>query len=74
VRHWDVFCVGNHAISVSSLNSYGLYIEHMGLLSVSVEVMLLALVLSYQFAQLYRDKNMRWSAWNTATALPVPIL
>jgi len=49
--------LGITTISVSSLNSYGLYIEHMGLLSVSVEVMLLALVLSYQFAQLYRDKE-----------------
>ncbi|MFA5018678.1 MAG: diguanylate cyclase [Methylobacter sp.] len=51
------FVLGITTISVSSLNSYGLYIEHMGLLSVSVEVMLLALVLSYQFAQLYRDKE-----------------
>jgi diguanylate cyclase (GGDEF)-like protein len=51
------FVLGITAISVSSLNSYGLYIEHMGLFAVSVEVMLLALVLSYQFAQLYRDKK-----------------
>jgi diguanylate cyclase (GGDEF)-like protein len=51
------FVLGITTISASSLNSYGLYIEHMGLLSVSVEVMLLALVLSYQFAQLYRDKE-----------------
>jgi len=51
------FVLGITTISVSSLNSYGLYIEHMGLFAVSVEVMLLALVLSYQFAQLYRDKE-----------------
>ncbi|HEY8034126.1 MAG TPA: diguanylate cyclase [Methylobacter sp.] len=51
------FVLGITTISVNSLSFYTLYIEHMGLLSVSVEVMLLALVLSYQFAQLYRDKE-----------------
>jgi diguanylate cyclase (GGDEF)-like protein len=51
------FVLGISAISASSLSFYTLYIEHIGLLSVSVEVMLLALVLSYQFAQLYRDKE-----------------
>ncbi|WP_292435331.1 diguanylate cyclase [Methylobacter sp.] len=51
------FVLGITTISANSLNSYGLYIEHMGLFSVAVEVMLLALVLSYQFAQLYREKE-----------------
>lgn len=51
------FVLGITTISASSLNSYGIYIEHMGLFSVAVEVMLLALVLSYQFAQLYREKE-----------------
>jgi diguanylate cyclase (GGDEF)-like protein len=51
------FVLGITTISVNSLSFYTLYVEHMGLFSVSVEVMLLALVLSYQFAQLYRDKE-----------------
>lgn len=51
------FVLGITTISVHNLSFYTLYIEHMGLVSVSVEVMLLALVLSYQFAQLYRDKE-----------------
>jgi diguanylate cyclase (GGDEF)-like protein len=51
------FVLGITAISVHSLSFYTLYIEHVGLFSVSVEVMLLALVQSYQFAQLYRDKE-----------------
>ncbi len=51
------FVLGITTISISSIGGHALHIEHMGLLSVSVEVMLLALVLSYQFAQLYRDKE-----------------
>jgi diguanylate cyclase (GGDEF)-like protein len=51
------FVLGIMAISANSLSFYTLYIEHMGLVSVSVEVLLLAMVLSYQFAQLYRDKE-----------------
>lgn len=51
------FVLGITSISVNSLSFYTLYVEHMGLLSVSVEVILLALVLSYQFALLYRDKE-----------------
>jgi diguanylate cyclase (GGDEF)-like protein len=51
------FVLGITTITTSSLGGTTLFIEHMGLLSVSVEVMLLALVLSYQFAQLYRDKE-----------------
>ena len=51
------FVMGITTISVSSLNVYTLYIEHMGLLSVAVEILLLALVLSYQYALLYREKE-----------------
>ena len=51
------FVLGIMSISANSLNSFDLYIEHMGLLAVAVEVMLLALVLSYQFAQLHREKE-----------------
>ena len=51
------FVLGIMSISFSSLDSYDLYIEHMGLFSVAVEVMLLALVLTYQFVRLYREKE-----------------
>ena len=51
------FVLGIWTITASSGGGSSLFIEHMGLLSVSVEVVLLALVLSYQFGQLYRDKE-----------------
>lgn len=51
------FVLGILTITASSLGGSALFIEHMGLLSVAVEVVLLALVLSYQFGQLYRDKE-----------------
>jgi diguanylate cyclase (GGDEF)-like protein len=51
------FVLGITSISINSLSFYTLYIEHMGLFSVSVEVMLLALVLTHQFTLLYREKE-----------------
>jgi diguanylate cyclase (GGDEF)-like protein len=51
------FVLGIMSISASSLNSFDLYIEHMGLFAVAIEIMLLALLLSYQFAQLSREKD-----------------
>jgi diguanylate cyclase (GGDEF)-like protein len=51
------FMLGIAAISANSLNSFNLYIEHVGLFAVAVEVMLLALLLSYQFAQLHRERD-----------------
>jgi diguanylate cyclase (GGDEF)-like protein len=53
------FILGAIAISQAKLNGiYTLYIEHVGLIAVAVEVILLALVLSYQFAQLHREKEL----------------
>jgi diguanylate cyclase (GGDEF)-like protein len=52
------FVLGAVAISQTQLvGVYTVYIEHVGLFAVSVEVILLALVLSYQFAQLHREKE-----------------
>lgn len=52
------FVLGGVAISQARLNGvYTLYIEHVGLIAVAVEVILLALVLSYQFAQLHRERE-----------------
>ncbi|MDH5391693.1 MAG: diguanylate cyclase [Gammaproteobacteria bacterium] len=52
------FILGGIAITQS--HSYGsntFYIEHVGLFAVAVEVILLGLVLSYQFAELQREKE-----------------
>lgn len=51
------FVLGVTTISVDSLSFYTLNIEHMGLFSVSVEIMLLALVLTHQFTLLYHEKE-----------------
>lgn len=52
------FVLGSFSISQDSLAGvHTIYIEHFGLGAVAVEVILLALVLSYQFAQLHRDKE-----------------
>lgn len=52
------FVLGGTAISQTQLAGlYTLYIEHVGLLAVTVEVMLLALVLASQFAQMRRERD-----------------
>ena len=52
------FVSGLIAISLNKIDSqFTFYIEHIGLLSVDVEVILLALVLSFQFSQLHSDKE-----------------
>ncbi|EMR11987.1 7TM domain sensor diguanylate cyclase [Methylophaga lonarensis MPL] len=52
------FIIGSFAISSKDLEGiYTLYIEHIGLLAVTVEVLLIGLVLGYQFAEVYRDKE-----------------
>ncbi len=49
--------LGLASISLSRLNAYTFYIEHIGLLAVAVEVGLLALVLAHQFALLQTEKD-----------------
>ena len=52
------FIIGSFAISSKDLAGiYTIYIEHIGLLAVTVEVLLLGLVLAYQFAEVYREKE-----------------
>jgi len=52
------FVLGLITISLSKIeDQYTFYIEHMGLVSVAIEVIFLALVLSFQFSQLVRDKE-----------------
>lgn len=57
------FMLGSVAISSAGfVGEYTFYIEHLGLGSVAVEVILLALVLSYQFAQLHKEKELALSS------------
>jgi diguanylate cyclase len=52
------FAFGAAAITQTQLTGvYTLYIEHVGLFAVSMEAILLALVLSYQFARLHHEKE-----------------
>jgi len=52
------FVCGILAISLSRLHEqFDLYIEHLGLVSAAIEVVLLALVLSFQFSQLRQEKE-----------------
>ena len=52
------FVCGILAISLSSLDhQFTWYIEHLGLFSVAIEVILLALVLAYQFSRLQQEKE-----------------
>lgn len=74
------FASGISAISLLDLEGvYTLYIEHIGLLAVTIEVLLLALVLSYQFGLLQREKeqalehaqaNLRLACTDALTGLP----
>jgi diguanylate cyclase (GGDEF)-like protein len=51
------FTLGLTSISLSRVDAHALYVEHLGLLAVAVEVFLLALVLSYQFALLNKERQ-----------------
>jgi diguanylate cyclase len=51
------FVLGFVAISLSSLNAHSIYIEHVGLSAVVVEVALLGLVLAHQFSLLHSEKD-----------------
>ncbi|MES2070337.1 MAG: diguanylate cyclase [Pseudomonadota bacterium] len=50
------FVLGLTSISLTQMDAHTLYVEHVGLLAVAVEVFLLALVLSYQFALLNKER------------------
>jgi diguanylate cyclase (GGDEF)-like protein len=74
------FVTGIAAISMASLQGvYSLYIEHLGLVAVSIEVLLLALVLTHQFGLLEEDRsralsraehNLRLACTDSLTGLP----
>lgn len=52
------FIIGFFTISSTSLDGiYTIYVEHIGLLAVTVESLMIGLVLAYQFADLHRQKS-----------------
>lgn len=51
------FLLGGASISLSRVDGYTIYVEHLGLLAVAVEVALLALVLAHQFSLLHSAKD-----------------
>lgn len=52
------FALGSAAITLTQMTGkFTFYVEHLGLLAVTVEVVLLALVLTYQFHQLNKEKK-----------------
>ncbi|MFZ6648644.1 diguanylate cyclase domain-containing protein [Undibacterium sp. TJN25] len=51
------FILGLTSISLNRMDAHTLYVEHIGLLAVAVEVFLLALVLSWQFALLNKERQ-----------------
>ncbi|MGE5865141.1 MAG: diguanylate cyclase domain-containing protein [Rhizobacter sp.] len=74
------FVSGLSSIALVDLQGvYAIYIEHLGLVAVTIEVVLLAFVLSYQFGLLRRDKdaaleraegNLRLACTDALTGLP----
>ncbi len=74
------FITGIAAISMVSMQGvYTLYIEHIGLMAVAIEVLLLALVLTHQFGLLEEDKaralsraehSLRLACTDALTGLP----
>jgi diguanylate cyclase (GGDEF)-like protein len=64
------FALGFVSISLSDVTGqYTLHVEHLGLLSVTIEVILLALVLTYQFHQLHHEKEHALSRLETSQIL-----
>lgn len=53
------FVIGSIALTSSDLvGIYTIYVEHIGLIAVTVEVLLIGLVLGYQFAEVYHEKEI----------------
>jgi diguanylate cyclase (GGDEF)-like protein len=58
VANAGFFASGFAAISLSGLAGvFFVYVEHVGLVAVTIEVLMLAIVLSYQFGRLQQEKN-----------------
>jgi len=62
------FVLGGLTITAQDFTGYTLYVEHMGLIAVTVEALLLSFVLSYQFSELFREKEQVMAALGISEA------
>lgn len=62
------FVLGGLTITAQDFAGYTLYVEHMGLIAVTVEALLLSFVLSYQFSELFREKEQVLTALGISEA------
>lgn len=60
------FIPGMFTINLQTLPESTMFVEHLGLFAVSLEVMLLALVLSYQLGLVYKEKTLSLRATEEA--------
>jgi diguanylate cyclase len=56
------FILGGLTITAQHFTGYTFYIEHLGLVSVTIEALLLSFVLSYQFSELFKEKELALAA------------
>lgn len=62
------FVLGGLTITAQNFTGYTLYVEHLGLVAVTVEALLLSFVLSYQFSELFREKEQVLAALGMSEA------
>ncbi|WP_036302053.1 GGDEF domain-containing protein [Methylotenera sp. L2L1] len=62
------FVLGGVTITAQNFTGYTLYVEHLGLVAVTVEALLLSFVLSYQFSELFREKEQVLAALGISEA------
>ncbi|OIQ95286.1 cyclic di-GMP phosphodiesterase Gmr [mine drainage metagenome] len=56
------FILGGLTITAQHFAGYTFYIEHLGLIAVTIEALLLSFVLSYQFSELFKEKELALAA------------
>jgi diguanylate cyclase (GGDEF)-like protein len=62
------FVLGSLTITAQNSSEFTLYVEHMGLVAVTVEALLLSFVLSYQFSELFKEKEQVLAALGMSEA------
>jgi diguanylate cyclase (GGDEF)-like protein len=62
------FVLGGLTIAAQDVAGYTLYVEHLGLAAVTVEALLLSFVLSYQFSELFNEKEQVLAALGISEA------
>lgn len=62
------FVLGGISITAQNFSGYTLYVEHLGLIAVTVEALLLSFVLSHQFGELHKEKEQVLAALGVSEA------